>query len=388
MTCSLRKWPDLAAAALAVLSLVVLPATLLADSLADEKELLRVSAVDSMIEELGIRESATPSRERAGWSVPQKVLVRLDKPERLPALQAVAPGVELIPVSGVAEAAAQAADVQVLMGFCNQEILSAAPQLVWVQVYSSGVENCVSIPDMRTGNKILTNGQRIGSPALAEHAIAMMMALVRGLDVYHANQLKGAWQRNAELGSGEFMEIEGRTILVVGLGGIGSQVARRAHGLGMRVIATRNSSRQGPDYVDYVGLSDELLVLAAKADVVINTAPLTDQTRGIFDAAFFAAMKPTAYFVSVGRGASTVTDDLISALETGQIAGAGLDVTDPEPLPEGHPLWSAPRVLISPHTAGRSDKSRDRLYLLVQENLRRYVAGEPLLSVVDIERGY
>jgi phosphoglycerate dehydrogenase-like enzyme len=341
-----------------------------------------------MIEELGIRESTLPSRELEGWSVPQKVLVWLDKPERLSALQAVAPGVELIPVAGVAEAVALAADVQVLMGFCNQEIVSAAPQLVWVQVYSSGVENCVSIPDMRTGNKILTNGQRIGSPALAEHAIAMMMALVRGLDVYHANQLKGAWQRNAELGSGEFMEIEGRTVLIVGLGGIGSQVARRAHGLGMRVIATRNSSRQGPDYVDYVGLSDELLVLTAKADVVINTAPLTDQTRGIFDAAFFAAMKPTAYFVSVGRGASTVTDDLISALETGQIAGAGLDVTDPEPLPEGHPLWSAPRVLISPHTAGRSDKSRDRLYLLVQENLRRYVAGEPLLSVVDIERGY
>lgn len=388
MTCSLRTWPGLAAAALTVLCLVVLPATLLADSLADEKELLRVSAVDSMIEELGIRESTLPSRELEGWSVPQKVLVWLDKPERLSALQAVAPGVELIPVAGVAEAVALAADVQVLMGFCNQEIVSAAPQLVWVQVYSSGVENCVSIPDMRTGNKILTNGQRIGSPALAEHAIAMMMALVRGLDVYHANQLKGAWQRNAELGSGEFMEIEGRTVLIVGLGGIGSQVARRAHGLGMRVIATRNSSRQGPDYVDYVGLSDELLVLTAKADVVINTAPLTDQTRGIFDAAFFAAMKPTAYFVSVGRGASTVTDDLISALETGQIAGAGLDVTDPEPLPEGHPLWSAPRVLISPHTAGRSDKSRDRLYLLVQENLRRYVAGEPLLSVVDIERGY
>lgn len=388
MTCSLRTRPGLAAAALTVLCLVVLPATLLADSLADEKELLRVSAVDSMIEELGIRESTLPSRELEGWSVPQKVLVWLDKPERLSALQAVAPGVELIPVAGVAEAVALAADVQVLLGFCNQEIVSAAPQLVWVQVYSSGVENCVSIPDMRTGNKILTNGQRIGSPALAEHAIAMMMALVRGLDVYHANQLKGAWQRNAELGSGEFMEIEGRTVLIVGLGGIGSQVARRAHGLGMRVIATRNSSRQGPDYVDYVGLSDELLVLTAKADVVINTAPLTDQTRGIFDAAFFAAMKPTAYFVSVGRGASTVTDDLISALETGQIAGAGLDVTDPEPLPEGHPLWSAPRVLISPHTAGRSDKSRDRLYLLVQENLRRYVAGEPLLSVVDIERGY
>ena len=99
-------------------------------------------------------------------------------------------------------------------------------------------------------------------------------------------------------------------------------------------------------------------------------------------------MKPTAYFISVGRGASTVTDDLIAALNQGQIAGAGLDVTDPEPLPADHPLWTTPRVIISPHTAGRSDKSRDRLYLLVQENLRRYVAGEPLLSVVDIERGY
>jgi phosphoglycerate dehydrogenase-like enzyme len=99
-------------------------------------------------------------------------------------------------------------------------------------------------------------------------------------------------------------------------------------------------------------------------------------------------MKPTAYFISVGRGASTVTADLVAALESGAIAGAGLDVTDPEPLPEGHALWTMPRVIITPHTAGRSDKGRDRLFLLVQENLRRYVAGEPMLSVVDIERGY
>jgi len=128
--------------------------------------------------------------------------------------------------------------------------------------------------------------------------------------------------------------------------------------------------------------------LARQADVVINTTPLTDETRGMFNAAFFKAMKPSAYFVSVGRGGSTVTDDLIAALNNGDIAGAGLDVTDPEPLPDGHPLWATPRVLISPHTAGRSDKGRERLFLLVAENLRRYVAGEPMLSVVDIERGY
>jgi phosphoglycerate dehydrogenase-like enzyme len=364
------------------------PVAVSSDTLDDEKQLLRSAAVQSLVDELGLVESATPVREFPGWSVPSKVVVRVDRPERLAALQAVVPGVELVGVDSRAEAIAQATGAQVLIGFCDEEILSAVPGLVWVQVFSSGVEHCLENPGIQGGKRILTNGQRIGSPALAEHAIALMMALVRGLDVYHGSQLEGAWQRDVELGTGEFMELEGRTVLVVGLGGIGTQVAKRAHGLGMRVIATRGSRREGPDYVDYVGLSDEVIQLATQADVVINTAPLTDQTRGMFNTEFFAAMKPTAYFVSVGRGASTVTDDLVKALETGEIAGAGLDVTDPEPLPEGHVLWSMPRVIITPHTAGRSDKGRDRLYLLVQENLRRYVAGEPLFSVVDIERGY
>ena len=377
------------AGSLILVLLWLVPLDLPADSLADEKQRLRVSAVESLVSELGIREHATPARDMPGWAPPGKVLLRVDSEERLESFRAVVPpGLEIVRVSSPAEAVEHAADAQVLIGFCNEEILSAGPQLHWVQVYSSGVDRCVVNPGMKTGNKVLTNGQRIASPALAEHAIAMMMAVARGLDVYHSNQLTGSWQRSIDLGSGEFMELAGRTVLVVGLGGIGTQVAMRAHGLGMRLIATRGSRREGPDYVEYVGLADELLVLAGQADVVINTAPLTDRTRGIFNAEFFAAMKPTAYFVSVGRGASTVTDDLISALNTGGIAGAGLDVTDPEPLPADHPLWSTPRVIISPHTAGRSDKSRDRLYLLVQENLRRYIAGEAMFSVVNIERGY
>ncbi len=365
-----------------------LSTSLSSDPLGEEMELLRSSAVQSMVEELGLVESGVPVRESEGWSPPEKVVARVNKPEQLAAMQAVAPGVEIVAVTSREEALAEVIDAQVLLGFCDEEILAAAPELAWVQVYWAGVEDCVSIPGMRSGGKILTNGQRIGSPALAEHAIALMMALARGLDVYHASQMAGAWQREADLGSGEFLELEGRTVLVVGLGGIGMQTAKRAHGLGMRVIATRGSSREGPAYVDYVGLADEVNQLASQADVVINTAPLTEQTRGMFNAEFFAAMKPTAYFISVGRGASTVTADLIAALEKGEIAGAGLDVTDPEPLPEGHPLWTTPRVIITPHTAGRSDRSRDRLFLLVQENLRRYVAGDPLLSVVDIERGY
>jgi phosphoglycerate dehydrogenase-like enzyme len=357
-------------------------------AVAEMSEAEYAAATQAMIEAIGLRESATPARELPGWQRPRKVVAWLHSPERLPALQSAAPGVEIVLVGSGEEAATAVADAQVLMGYCEEAIVARGPELHWIQVYWAGVEDCVAAPSLRHGDKVLTNGQRIGSPALAEHSIALMMALVRALDVYHANQLKGSWQRDIGMARTDFMELAGRTVLVVGLGGIGTETAKRAHGLGMRVIATRSSSREGPDYVDYVGLSGEVIELARQADVVINTAPLTDETRGMFNAAFFQAMKPTAYFISVGRGASTVTDDLIAALNNGEIAGAGLDVTDPEPLPEGHPLWTTPRVIISPHTAGRSDKGRDRLFLLVRENLRRYVAGEPLLSVVDIERGY
>lgn len=374
----------LTAAAIGVLCLLALPPI----GLAADTEGPVSAAARAMIEELGLRESATPVRELPGWRKPDKVVVFVDRPERLAALRAAAPGVELVAVGSAEEAARAVSDAEVLLGSCAEEIVSRGPRLHWIQVYSAGVDRCVGNAGLAQGGRILTNGQKIGSPALAEHAIAMMMALVRALDVYHANQLEGTWQREVGMDRLEFMELEGRTVLVVGLGGIGTQTAKRAHGLGMRVIATRGSRREGPPYVDYVGLADETLELARQADIVINTAPLTDETRGMFNAAFFEAMKPTAYFVSVGRGASTVTEDLVEALQKGEIAGAGLDVTDPEPLPEGHPLWTAPRVLISPHTAGRSDKGSDRLFLLVAENLRRYVAGDPLLSVVDLERGY
>ena len=156
----------------------------------------------------------------------------------------------------------------------------------------------------------------------------------------------------------------------------------------MRVIATRNSSRSGPDYVDYVGLADELHELAGRADVVVNALPLTASTTGVFDKAFFDAVKPGAIFLSVGRGRSTVTDDLVAALRDGRLYGAGLDVTDPEPLPEDHTLWTMERVIITPHVSSAGSDSMRRSATIAVENLRRYVAGEPLLNVVDKRLGY
>lgn len=347
------------------------------------------AATLALIQELNLQESAVPSRDLERWEKPKKVVVRVLDPEQREMLAAVAPGVEVVGVTSEQEALAAAEGADALLGYCSDELLEAAgDSLHWLQVYSAGVEWCTSLAAMQGRDYLLTNGQHMASPALAETSIALMMALVRGLDLYYQNQLDGKWVRDVGSPAGTFMELEGRTMLVVGLGGIGTQVAKRSHGLGMRVIATRGSRREGPEFVDYVGLAHELHDLAPQADVVVNAAPLTEETRGLFDKAFFELMKPTAFFISVGRGASTVTDDLVAALENGVIAGAGLDVTDPEPLPEGHPLWSAPRVIITPHTAGRGDRGRERLFMLVRENLRRYVAGEPLLSVVDIGRGY
>ena len=179
----------------------------------------------------------------------------------------------------------------------------------------------------------------------------------------------------------------GKTMLVVGLGGIGTETAKRAAALGMIVYATRNSSREGPDYVEYVGLSDELFELAAKADVIVNALPLTAATQGLFNSDFFDAVKPGAYFINVARGASVVTDDLMAALDSGQLAGAGLDVTDPEPLPPDHPLWRMQNVIITPHVAGVA-RTLERHQAVAQENLRRFIAGDALLNVVDPARGY
>ena len=245
----------------------------------------------------------------------------------------------------------------------------------------------MSLPAVGERDILVTNAQRIYGPEIAEHVMAMLLMFSRGLYVYLPEQQAGRWTRDA-VPEERLWELTGKTMLVVGLGGIGTETARRAHALGMDVIATRGSRREGPDFVSYVGLADELPELVGRADVVVNATPLTAATRSLFDAEMFGRMKPTAYFINVGRGGSVVTDDLVAALQDGIIAGAGLDVTDPEPLTEGHPLRTMPNVIITPHVAAGSDERVRRLWVVMRENLRRFDAGERMLSVVSVERGY
>jgi phosphoglycerate dehydrogenase-like enzyme len=340
-----------------------------------------------LIEQLGLVEAATPVRERAGWSPPRRILINPAEPGLLAAMQEAAPGVKFLAATTPAEAAALAKDADAALGWCTPEVIAAGKHLRWIQTYWAGVERCVAIPEMRSRNILLTNMQRVAGPVMAEHVIAMMMSFARGLNFYIPERMAGRWTEEPPAPT-RLLTLEGKTVLVVGLGGIGTEVAKRAHALGMKVTAVRASGREGPDYVSYVGLPDELPKLAATADFVVNTAPLTPATTGLFDAKFFAACKPGAFFFNVGRGKSVVQPDLIAALRSGRIAGAGLDVTDPEPLPPGDPLWQMQNVILTPHVSAVSDLGNATRFAIVQENLRRYVAGEKMLSVVDVGKGY
>ena len=342
-------------------------------------------SVDEFLATTGVREATVPVRELPGWRANPTILLRASRGDA-GELAREFPEAEFITVDDPAELAAKATTADVIIGYCTAESMAGATRLVWVQIYSSGAERCLSIEAMRSGKVLLTNMQKMSSPAIGEHAIAMTLSLARGLVQYGKAMPDGAWRRDFIRGPGMY-SVSGKTMLVVGLGGIGSATAKRANALGMRVTATRNSSREGPPWVDYVGLADELEELAGDADVVVNALPLTPATRGMFYQEVFGQMKKGAYFINVGRGKTVVTDDLVEALESGHIAGAGLDVTDPEPLPADHPLWQMPNVIITPHV---SSSGADRRYhrMLLRENIRRYLAGDALLNVVDPERGY
>ena len=351
------------------------------------------TATTRLIEQLGLKQSEQPIQQSPHWRKPKRIVITMldrqiqSKPDAVEWLREVAGGAEIVVANTrkVSPELLQGADV--LLGYCNHDNLKHGQQLNYILNYSAGVDKCTSSPLAQQRPILVTNMQRIYGPGIAEHVIAMMYMLTRKLYVYHDRQWEQQWDRKAVKRT-DMWELQDRTLLVVGLGGIGTEVARRADGLGMRVIAIRNSSRSGPGFVDYVGLPNELLKLAAEADVVVNTTPLTSKTKGMFDSRFFRSMKPGTYFINVGRGKSVVTADLIDALNSGHLGGAALDVADPEPLPADHPLWQAKNIIITPHISASSDRQMQRYWLVVRENLRRYVNGERMLNVVNLKRGY
>jgi phosphoglycerate dehydrogenase-like enzyme len=260
------------------------------------------------------------------------------------------------------------------------DVLPRAPRLRWIQSISAGVEDLVS-PALAAHGVILTNAAGVYDPGLAESVLGFLLAFSARL-LEDARLEPGAWP------TGGVRLLRGTTALVVGAGSIGSEIGRSLASVGLRVRGLARTPRSAAPPFEAIRGPEDLLAELAMADHVVNVLPITDSTRGMFDAAAFAAMGPEAVFVNIGRGATVDESALIDALVARRIAGAALDVFEIEPLPAESPLWRMPNVLVSPHRAGDHDAWQTDVVALFADNLRRFVAGEPLRNVVDVELGY
>ncbi len=334
--------------------------------------------------------AAAPGAQEVGQDLPAELtfLAGSMAPEDLDELRRTAPNLRLIAGVSREEALRLAPQVDGVEGrYCTAEFLRAAAKLRWVQATSAGVERLLALPELRDNDRIvLTNMKAVHGPTIADHAFAMLLVLTRRLDVYLDPARHGQWNRDVP--GAEPIALEGRTLLVVGLGGIGTEVARRGKGFGMRVLAIRRSDTPPPAFVDRQAGPAALSELLPEADVVVVCVPLTAETRGLIGEREFSLFKPGSFLVNVARGEIVDTEALANALSAGRLAGACLDVTDPEPLPPEHRLWDMPNVLITPHVSGRSALSDERRRTLALANLRRFASGEPLLNVVDKDAGY
>ncbi len=310
-------------------------------------------------------------------------------PDLKAAFAQVAPNVEILEARPGPEAMKLAAQVHGASGgFVTPEFLREAKSLRWVQQQSAGVENVVFIPELRGNDQIvLTNYKTMYGPNIADHVFAILLSFTRGIPYYEDLRRQQVWGRGASEPPA-LVELKGKTMLVVGLGGIGLEVARRAHAFDMRVLAVDPKEMAAPLSVSRLEKPDRLMALLPEADVVTIASPLTPETTRMFGSAQFSLMKPGAYFINIARGKEVDTQALLDVLQSGRLAGAGLDVTDPEPLPADHPLWKAPNLLLTPHVATLSPGSRARTRALWIENMRRFAAGEPMLNVVDKKAGY
>ncbi len=349
-----------------------------------------------LVEDFGIYEGPSPTKKDPGWAPPNKIVVPALMKARLRELKTIAPNVFFIPVKTAGEAAKEAIGADAVVGYCTSDIVKANSKLRWIQIGHAGVEKDL-VPELVNSNIAVTNLQRLHGPNVADQAMALLLALTRGLardlDKKPLPSLplqdRGTeyWKKLKDVSQAQ--ELHGRTMLIVGMGGIGTQIARRADAFGMRVLAIDpNAAIVKPAFIFSLDRPAKMMELIPQADVVVLACPLTNETKGMVGKSQFAAMKKSAYFINIARGGLTSQQELVDALKTNTIAGAGLDVTDPEPLPDGSPLWGMTNVVISPHLGGQSDGARDRAWRLFRENVRRFYFGEPLLCVVDKAKGY
>jgi phosphoglycerate dehydrogenase-like enzyme len=293
--------------------------------------------------------------------------------------------VELVMLRDRSALNAQIAEAEAIFGPVDGDALAHAKKLKWVQHTAAGVE--VLPKSLMEHPCVLTNMQRVYAPVIAESAIGMLLSLTRGLVQDSFPNFKA--RKWGEKSTVPLIDLYHKTMGIVGIGGIGTEIARRAHyGFEMKILAVDPKPLPKPDFVAELREPGWLLEMVPQVDVLVSAAPHTKETLKMFNQSVFSRMKPSAYFINVSRGGLVDQEALVKALKEKTIAGAGLDVTTPEPLPPGHPLWECPNLTITPHNSGQAPVRQIRLIALAAENVRRYSNGLPLLNVVDKARGY
>ena len=317
----------------------------------------------------------------------KKVIANLP-PDMVKQLAVSAPNVRIVPARG-ADLAKEIEDADALVGVTlTPELFKRARQLKWLHISSAGVEahgtQVGLFPALVDSNVVVTNAKNVYGPQIADHAFAFLLALTRKLNVSIPRQQLEEWPTNRD---GMF-ELNGKTAVIIGVGGIGSQIAQRAHGFGMRVIGVDIRDLPTSNIVQRMVPPDMLDSVLPEADVVFVSVPHTAKSEGMMGAREFELMKHGSYFIAMSRGKIYDQQALVKAVDSRRLAGVGLDVTDPEPLPKGNPLWKFPNVIITPHVSGGSDNLEARLTFIVKENIRRFGAGMALLNVVDKKEGF
>jgi phosphoglycerate dehydrogenase-like enzyme len=296
------------------------------------------------------------------------------------------PGLELVKTTTPDELTAEIGDAEVFYGFPSADVLAKGKALKWIQSPSAGVNFLQNMPELVQSDILLTNTRGAHGPSIGEHTFALLFALTRHLDRCLAAQGERRWAWGDIYYTSH--EIYQRTMGIIGYGAIGRSIAQRARGFEMNILAVDAHPDPAAPFVDEVWGMDRLPDLLRLSDVVVISAPLTDASHHLLGEQELALMKPEAYLIVVSRGGIVEENALAAALTSGAIAGAGIDVAEVEPLSADSPLWDAPNLIISPHTAGDSSEKEQRCVQILRENLLRYAAGETLVNVVDKERGY
>src|SRR5438067_2991111 len=299
---------------------------------------------------------------------------------------AACPELEII-VPETIEGAEQAiAMADAAYGTIPPALLARAEKLRWLQAPQAAPPAGYYYRELIEHPVAITNFREIYNDHIGAHVMAFVLAFARGLHVYLPQQQRREWKKlPPDTG---VVHLPEATALVVGVGGIGSEVARLAAAFGMRVVGVDERRRDAPPGVAELHRGDELDALLPTADFVILTVPHTPETEGFMNRTRFQEMKKTAFFINIGRGLTTRLDDLAAAIEAGEIAGAGLDVFKQEPLPADHKLWTLPGVLLTPHTAGYGPYLDERRFEVLSDNCRRFIGGQPLRNVVDKSRWF